>query len=505
MESPLLEHIETPETKFQLRPNIKKLFPVLLGTFAVNLNVSIVAPFFPVYAQDQYNASPMTIALIFATYPLISMGVAPLVGLVCSRSAFDRIAVLQAGLVLNSIGSMLFGSCSLFSAATSVKVGVHFLARAVQGAGCAAVVVPASAFVAANFPKHIGSVMGLQMAFEGLGFMVGPPLGGLLFSLGFPVPFFAMGAVTLLLALAVALLRVTPDKPLGKVSARANKKAPSFLPLLNSTLLLAGVAAHLGIASVGFIDPVWQLHLQRTLGFNARAAGGMFIIPPFFFGVFADVGGGLCDKYGPKGVITMGLLLVGIGWVLVGPPPFLYQAMNSTGWAYASQFVGISMLGAGVGFITCAAMPAMLASVAYVDQDGVEDLVASLFQALQKAGEGFGPLWGGLLSSTMPNTPVINCRRNNLGCSSGFQWASFLFGTVLLLYAAATHACMPFIPPVDAPADTLVEAVQSEANMGILLNEGERVQRESGLCGLLPTYGATTVHKPPQAGGGLLQ
>jgi MFS family permease len=225
---------------------------------------------------------------------------------------------------------MLFGSGSLFSAAASVKLGIHFIARAIQGAGCAAVVVPGSAFVADKFPIHIGSVIGLQMAFEGLGFMIGPPLGGILFSLGFPVPFFSMGGATLLLALAVAFLRMPPDetRPLSAFSQYHPQQTPVFLPLLNPTLLLAGVAAHLGIATVGFIDPVWQLHLQQTLGFDASAAGGMFVIPPLFFGVCADIGGGLCDKSGPKRVILMGLVLVAAGWILIGPPPFLVRRIS---------------------------------------------------------------------------------------------------------------------------------------------------------------------------------
>jgi hypothetical protein len=173
--------------------------------------------------------------------------------------------------------------------------------------------------------------------------------------------------------------------------------------------------------------------------------------------------------------------------------------MDNKFWAYASQFVGISMLGAGVGFVTCAAMPAMLASVAHVKQEGVADLVASLFQALQKGGEGVGPLLGGLLSGSMASTPVINCRQktNPLGCSSGFQWASFLFGALLLLYAAVTYALMPFIPPPAAGAPAFVGAAQRGAKAGLLLNEGEGDLQE--VRGPPPSYGTATGQSHPRS------
>ena len=88
------------------RANMRKLAPILLGSLLVSMNVSIVAPFFPVYATDRYNASSLIIAVIFAAYPVASMASAPAVGMLCNR--YSRLQVLRAGLLLNALGLVLF-------------------------------------------------------------------------------------------------------------------------------------------------------------------------------------------------------------------------------------------------------------------------------------------------------------------------------------------------------------------------------------------------------------
>jgi hypothetical protein len=78
-------------------------------------------------------------------------------------------------------------------------------------------------------------------------------------------------------------------------------------------VLLAGIAAFLGTTTVGFIDPVFAPHLEQMLGFGAQAAGGMFVLPPFFFGLFAEIGGERAGKVGNKRVILEGLATATLG------------------------------------------------------------------------------------------------------------------------------------------------------------------------------------------------
>jgi MFS family permease len=287
---------------------MKKLYPILLGVFLVNLNVSIIAPFFPVYALEHYGASSIVIALVFATYPLAGMLFAPVAGNLCN--SFPRVTVLRAGLALNAFGIVMFGCAGFLKGDKNLVLATFFVARVVQGCGCAGVVVSASAFAAANFPRSLGKVIGMQMAAEGVGFMVGPPLGGALFAFGFPWPFITMATLAVLVAFGTGVQDEVKEEDEAKGEAHGFKQA------MNWQVALAGAAAFAGTATVGFIDPVFAPHLKQMLNFGAQAAGGMFVIPPFFFGLFAEIGGGRTQTVGNKRVILEGLLMAAMGWVI---------------------------------------------------------------------------------------------------------------------------------------------------------------------------------------------
>jgi hypothetical protein len=77
-------------------------------------------------------------------------------------------------------------------------------------------------------------------------------------------------------------------------------------------------------------------------------------------------------------------------WVIIGPPPFLISFTDNKAVAYSSQFVGVALLGAGVGFMICAAMPAMIATAQQNPlrpSNDLENVISSVFQACLSAGE----------------------------------------------------------------------------------------------------------------------
>ena len=159
-------------------PTLVKLTPVLAGIFMVNLNVALTAPFFPLYAQKHYGATQIVIGAIFCTYPFTIFLASPVMGIMCNK--FGRMPVLNGGLLLASMGSFLFGSAKI--------IQLYFVARFIQGVGAAAVIVACTALNTANFPQSLGTVMGMQEAAVGLGFMLGPVVGGALVGFGFEVP-----------------------------------------------------------------------------------------------------------------------------------------------------------------------------------------------------------------------------------------------------------------------------------------------------------------------------
>ena len=86
-----------------------------------------------------------------------------------------------------------------------------FLARAIQGCGTAAANTASWKIVATEFPDKMSTIFGVLETFTGLGFMIGPPLGGALYAArGFLLPFFVVGG-NLLLCVA-GLILTMPNK-----------------------------------------------------------------------------------------------------------------------------------------------------------------------------------------------------------------------------------------------------------------------------------------------------
>ncbi|CAN0011372.1 unnamed protein product, partial [Heterosigma akashiwo] len=74
--------------------------------------------------------------------------------------------------------------------------------------------------------------------------------------------------------------------------------------------------------------------------------------------------------------------------------------------------------------------------------------IASLFSSACSAGEFLGPLIGGLLVDYVPQLEEVTCKllpteKEESPCFFGFQWASFLFGTILVFLAPVIRLLVP--------------------------------------------------------------
>ena len=112
------------------------------------------------------------------------------------------------------------------------------------------------AIIGCFFPDRIASISAVIQVFNGLGIMVGPLLGGLLFQFGgFQLPFFVMGGALFLVFLVAFFL--FPD--LKSVAIKRNDEqyqTTRKLSLLKiPEFLLTLLMLFIGSLSIGFIEP----------------------------------------------------------------------------------------------------------------------------------------------------------------------------------------------------------------------------------------------------------
>lgn len=159
----------------------------------VLLDVMGLAILMPVqaYIVRQYSDQALMVAMIPTLYALSQFFAAPLLGKLSDR--YGRRPVLLISIFGSAVGYFLFG--------IGGALWVLFLSRLVDGftAGNAST---ASAYIADTTPpQERAQKFGFLGMAYGLGFILGPVLGGLLSQLNLNAPAFAAGALSLLSAI----------------------------------------------------------------------------------------------------------------------------------------------------------------------------------------------------------------------------------------------------------------------------------------------------------------
>src|SRR5712692_11340720 len=150
--------------RYQQRP----MSILFLIVFIDLVGFGLIIPLLPFYAE-RFAASPLHMTALFATYSLMSMVTAPLWGHLSDR--VGRRPVLMA--------SMAAAALAYLWLAFATRLWMLFAARAFAGA-CAGNIAAAQAYVAdVTLPEKRAKGMGMIGAAFGLGFIIGPVIGGI--------------------------------------------------------------------------------------------------------------------------------------------------------------------------------------------------------------------------------------------------------------------------------------------------------------------------------------
>lgn len=375
--------------------NKKILLLVFLTVFLDLVGFGIIIPIQPFYAE-RLGASPSTVTLLGASFSLMQFLFGSFWGRLSDR--IGRRPVMLLSIACASIGYLIFGLAD--------SLAVLFLARMLAGFGSANIGAAQAIIADSTPPESRAKGMGIIGAAFGLGFILGPALGGFFGQVALSLPAFVaagLGLFNFIFAL-INLPETCPQRVEGsqkdfeghrpgfswaalKHAARHPNVPQLFLVYLLYISAFSMMEQVLGL----FIEAVWHPlspGVDSALRAKQSAAETAYVL--IMVGVTATVVQGgligkLAKKFGERRLLITGIAVVGSALALV---PLIGQMGTyrfMLGWAV------FSAIGSG---LTNPSLSSLLSQSVDPDEQGG---VLGMGQSLAALGRVIGPSLAGVL------------------------------------------------------------------------------------------------------------
>jgi multidrug resistance protein len=326
----------------------------------------IVLPILPLYAED-FTDSKITIGVLVAVFSVMQLLFAPVWGRVSDR--VGRKPVLVVSLAGTALGSLLMG--------VAPSLPILFLGRIVDGISGGSVSAAHAAVTDMAEPAQRARLIGLLSAAFGVGFVIGPALGGLAALEGRHLPFFVAAAIAGINAL-VAIKRLPETRPTrsGRTHVRRADTRTPRTEGLRQLILVVFVATSAFTA----FEATFALFGEHRFDLTTAGTSGVFVAIGVCLVFFQ---GGLIHpavgRFGELGTVRLGLAMNVAG--------FLCLAVSHEWW---SLVVALVLVTAGQGLLS-PALTSIVAGRADEDRRGATLGVQQSASALARVA---GPIAG---------------------------------------------------------------------------------------------------------------
>jgi multidrug resistance protein len=264
------------------------------------IGFGIVIPVLPLYAEH-YGATAVQNGLLVAVFSLAQFVCSPLWGKLSDR--IGRKPVLCVSIFVTAIGFFLMG--------IAPGLWLLFVARTLAGAA-GGNIGTAQAYIAdISAPEERAKRMGLLGAAFGLGFMLGPAIGGWVGHINYQAPMFV--AAGLALVNAVLVIAILPES-LSREHRGAHKRGSVFevLQHCNRRVYLPVTATYF-LLTTGFsmMTFVYALFVFHRYGIGPSGTGNLLALVGFI-GVLIQGGliGRLVKRFGEARLATAGAVIL---------------------------------------------------------------------------------------------------------------------------------------------------------------------------------------------------
>ena len=375
--------------------------PILFLIVFVDLvGFGLIIPLLPFYAE-RFGASPQLVTLLLAIFSLMSMLAAPLWGRLSDR--IGRRPVLMTSMAAAVLAYLWLGFAG--------ELWMLFAARAFAGI-CAGNIAAAQAYIAdVTPPEKRARGMGMIGAAFGLGFIIGPALGGIvagddLATADLTTPGLIAAGLSAVAFFGVVLL--LPESLPAAVQARRARSRFAALYSAFGRPVLARLLAVFFLVILAFagMEATFALWAMREYGWGPAQIGYVFTYVGLLSAVMqGGLIGPLTRRFGEERLMQSGLALIALGLLLLPVagtlPPLI---------------VAVTALSIGMGAMQ-PSLNSLISRRAGAEEQGE---VMGVAQSVGSLARVLGPIIAGALFEAF-------------GRNSPFLWGAALVGCALLV------------------------------------------------------------------------
>ncbi len=397
----------------------KRRSPLLLMALTILIDFTgfgIIIPLLPFWAQ-RMGANPTGIGLAVTLYSLAQFMFTPLLGALSDR--YGRKPIILIALLIEAFSLALTALAGTFP--------LLLFARFIGGLGASNIGSAQAVVSDVTETKDRAQGMGLIGAAIGLGFVIGPALGGVLTPLGATVPFWVAAAVALVNALLVVLFLPETHTARKTAMTTATKSSSTrgihviftgWHHVAHNRPLLALIAVNC-IYNIAFtaMETIFPLFSQHTFHWGATQNAYIFT----YVGILVVIMQGglirqLVKRWNEQAIMSVGLLLLAVGLISLA---FSGQL--------ALLFISLGLVSIGDGAVS----PTISTLLSFVSPAEAQGETLGLAQSFASLGRIIGPLTAGALDTlSNPGLPLIS-------------------GGILVVLAAVI--ILPFLPTIRRP------------------------------------------------------
>jgi len=384
--------------------------PVLFLIVFIDLvGFGLVIPLLPFYAA-RFGASPQQVTILLTVYSLVSLVTAPLWGRLSDR--IGRRPVLIVSTFVSALAYLWLG----FAGA----LWMLYAARALAGA-CAGNIAAAQAYIAdVTTPENRARGMGMIGAAFGLGFIVGPAMGGAvagndLATADLKTPMLiACGLSLTACAGVIAILResLNPD---ARARGRRGRIETIRAALGHAVLARLLGMSFLAIVAFAGMEATFALWAMQRFSWGPAQVGYLFTYVGVLLALMQGGGiGPLTKRFGEERLLLAGLGLIALGLLVLPGAAGLVQMV-----------VSMSLLALGMG----AMQPSLNSLISRHAGASEQGELLGVGQSVSALSRVVGPVAAGVLFA-------------EFGPSSPFWW-----GVVLVMLAFVIGLGVPRLAP----------------------------------------------------------